>query len=390
MTTGRTVGPLFFGSEIYRGSTYGAAHPLRIPRVSTVMDLCRALGWFAQGSYRTAPCAKPKALEIWHDRDYLAALQGAEGAGEVSDDVRRRHHLGTLSNPVFPQMYRRPATGAGAAMLAAELLANADAGVIFVPGGGTHHGMPDRANGFCYLNDPVLAILTLQRMGLRRVAYVDIDAHHCDGVAHGFAADPGVMLMSVHEEARWPFTGALDEVGVGNMINLPVPRGFNDSEMQVIIDRLMIPKIAAFAPDAIVLQCGADGVTEDPLSRLALSNNAHRAVLRAVRAICPRLLVLGGGGYNPWTVARTWAAVWADLAGFDIPERLPPEAEEILAGIGWGGGGRPPPASNLLTSLSDPPRNGPVRTEITDRIAHLARRASPVARAAPLATSRQG
>lgn len=378
MRQGKTVGPLFFGSEIYRSSTYGSAHPLRIPRVSTVMDLCRTLGWLPQGSYRTAPCAKPKALEIWHDRDYLAALQAAETVGEVTDEVRRRHHLGTLSNPVFPQMYRRPATGAGGAMLAAELLAAADGGAVFVPGGGTHHGLPDRANGFCYLNDPVLAILTLQRGGMRRVAYVDIDAHHCDGVAHGFATDPGVLMISVHEEARWPFSGALDEVGVGNMVNLPVPAGFNDSEMQAVVDRLIGPKIAAFEPEAIVLQCGADGVTEDPLSRLALSNNAHRAVLAAVRSLCPRLLVLGGGGYNPWTVARTWTAIWADIAGIAIPDQLPPEAGAILAGVGWGRGGRPPPAPGLLTTIADPPRDGPVRTEILDRIAHLMRHPMPV------------
>jgi acetoin utilization protein AcuC len=377
MTEKKSVGPLFFGSEIYRGSTYGSAHPLRIPRVSTVMDLCRAMGWFPQGSYRAAPCAKPKALEIWHDGEYLAALQAAEVAGEVPEDVRRRHHLGTLSNPVFPQMFRRPATGAGGAMLAAELLAAAESGVIFVPGGGTHHGMPDRANGFCYLNDPVLAILTLQRGGMRRIAYVDIDAHHCDGVAHGFAADPGVLMISVHEEARWPFTGALDETGIGNMVNLPVPAGFNDSEMQAIIDGLIGPMIAAFAPDAIVLQCGADGVTEDPLSRLALSNNAHRAVLAAVQSLCPHLLVLGGGGYNPWTVARAWTTIWADIAGHVIPDRLPPEACAILAGISWGGGGRPPPAPGLLVTLADGPRNGPVRTEIHDRIAHLMHRALP-------------
>ncbi len=376
MTTTKTVGPLFLGSEIYRGSSYGGAHPLRIPRVSTVIDLCRALGWFPSGSYRTAPCAKPAALAIWHDPGYLAALQAAERDGTVSDDVRRRHHLGTLSNPVFPQMYRRPATGAGGVMLATELLTNADSGVIFVPGGGTHHGMSDRANGFCYLNDPVLAILTLQRAGLRRVAYVDIDAHHCDGVAHGFAADPSVLMISVHEEARWPFTGKIDDDGIGNMVNLPVPAGFNDSEMQAAIDRLIVPKVTDFAPDAVVLQCGADGVAEDPLSRLSLSNNAHRAVLAALRPLAPRLLVLGGGGYNPWTVARTWTAVWADIAGFAIPESLPTEAQAILRDLTWGGGGRPPPAPELLTTIADPPRNGPFRTEIRDRIAHLLRQSS--------------
>lgn len=371
MITQRTVGPLFFGSEIYRGSSYGGAHPLRIPRVSTVMDLCRALGWLTPDSYRTSPCAKPAALSIWHDAEYLAALQAAETSGKVSDAVRARHHLGTVSNPVFAQMYRRPATGAGAAMLAAQMLAGADRGAMFVPGGGTHHGMPDRANGFCYLNDPVLAILTLQRAGLTRIAYVDIDAHHSDGVAHAFARDASVLMISVHEEARWPFTGKIDEVGTDNMVNLPVPRGFNDSEMAVVTDRLLVTRVAAFAPQALVLQCGADALAEDPLSRLALSNNAHRAVLAALRPLSPRLLVLGGGGYNPWSVARLWSLIWADLAVHAVPDPLPSAAQAILQGLTWGGGGRIAPEPRLLTSLVDLPRQGPVRTEITDRISQL-------------------
>jgi acetoin utilization protein AcuC len=374
MKAGATVGPLFFGSEIYRHSTYGAAHPLRIARVSTVMDLCRVLGWFSPLSYRTSPMAKPKALAIWHDGDYLDALQKAEATGVVSDDVRRRHHLGTLSNPIFAEMYRRPATGAGGAMLAAELLAHASAGSIFVPGGGTHHGMADRANGFCYLNDPVLAILTMQRAGLRRIAYVDIDAHHCDGVADAFSNDNSVLLVSVHEEARWPFSGGIDEVGVGNMVNLPVPRGFHDAEMQAVLERVIVPALTAFQPDALVLQCGADSLAEDPLARLALTNNAYRAVLAGLRGRAPRLLMLGGGGYNPWNVARVWALLWADLAGHGVPQALPPAAEAILRGIDWGGRVRPLPADHFFTTLADAPRPLPVRPEVSARIAYLANR----------------
>ena len=162
MTGGASA--LFIGSRIYRGSSYGAGHPLRIPRVPVVMDLCAALGWL-EGRYCTSPRAKPAALTAFHTVDYIAALQRAEAEGVVDDAVRARHHIGTLSNPVFAQVYSRPATGAGGVMLAAEMLAEA-AGRVYVPGGGTHHGMPDRANGFCYLNDPVLGILSLRRAGL--------------------------------------------------------------------------------------------------------------------------------------------------------------------------------------------------------------------------------
>jgi acetoin utilization protein AcuC len=366
--------PRFIGSEIYRRSSYGAWHPLRIPRVSTVMDLARAMGWFAPGQFVPSPRAKAAALTAWHTPDYVAAVQAAEAGGGVPEAVRVRHGLGTVSNPVFPEMFRRPATAVGGSILAGELLR--DGGVVHSPGGGTHHAFPDRAGGFCYFNDPVFAILSLRAQGLRRVAYVDIDAHHPDGVEHAFAGDTDVLMVSVHEERRWPFTGALEARGAGEVWNLPVPRDFNDSEMRAALEGLILPRLSAFRPEAVVLQCGADAVEEDPLSRLALSNNAHWAVVAAVKAAAPRLLVLGGGGYNPWTVGRLWAGNWAVLNGYEIPERLPAEAEAVLRGIVWTGAraGRAPPA-HWMTTLRDAPREGEVRDEVRGRLRALAERA---------------
>ncbi|MCA3455008.1 MAG: acetoin utilization protein AcuC [Rhodobacter sp.] len=363
------VGPFLVGSDIYRASSYGHRHPLSIPRVSTVMDLSHALGWLPASRFRRSPRAKPAALALWHDPDYLAALQAAEQRGVATPEDRARFHLGTVSNPVFPEVFRRPATSAGGAMLAAELLRHA--GVIYVPAGGTHHGLPGRANGFCYTNDPVLAMLVLRRAGVRRIAYVDIDAHHCDGVEAAFAEDPEALLISVHEEGRWPFTGHLCDDGCGNCFNLPVPRGFNDTEMRAVLDRLILPRVAAFRPGAIVLQCGADALEEDPLSRLSLSNNAHWSVVAALRPLSPRYLVLGGGGYDPWSVGRCWTGVWATLCGQEIPDRLPAAAQDVLQALAPG---RRPPAPHMMTTLRDVPREGPVRPEVADRLAALARR----------------
>ena len=367
-------GPLFLGSGIYRGSSYGPHHPLRVPRVSTVMDLCAALGWLPPARYRTSPRAKAAALTAYHTPAYIAALQQAEASGQVDDDTRRRHHLGTTSNPVFPEMFRRPATGAGGVMLAAELLARHGAGAIHVPGGGTHHGLPDRANGFCYLNDPVLALMALRHAGLHRLACVDLDAHHPDGVEPAFAGDPDLLMISVHEENRWPFTGNLTDDAGGNAFNLPVPRGYNDTEARAVLHHLILPRLAAHKPQAIVLQMGADSLQEDPLSRLALSNRAYVEALAEIRPLSPRLLLLGGGGYNPWSVGRCWSALWATLAGLDIPDRLPDDASDILRALTWNGGTRPPPEPHMTTTLLDPPREGPLRPEITTRLAHLAAR----------------
>lgn len=360
--------PLFIGSDIYRGSSYGAQHPLRVPRVSTAMDLSRAMGWLPSEVYVPSPRVKPAALTVWHTADYVAALHAAEAAQSVSDTVRARHALGTPNNPVFPEMYRRPATAAGGSLLAGELLR--DGGIVYHPAGGTHHGMPDRAGGFCYLNDPVLAILSLRRNGAQRVVYVDIDAHHPDGVEVAFGNDPDVLMISVHEDGLWPRTGPLD--ATESLVNLPVPRGLNDDEMALIRDDVILRRVAAFDADAIVLQCGADAVEEDPQAHLSLSNQSHWSIVRSLMGLAPRLLVLGGGGYNPWSVGRLWTGVWGALNGFEVPDRLGAEAEAVLRALRFEGNSRGKnPPEHWFTTLGDAPRHGAIRDEIRARIARL-------------------
>lgn len=356
--------PLFLGSEIYRGSSYGARHPLAIPRVPTVIDLARALGWLPPDRYRTSPRAKPEALTAFHTPAYVDALMRAEADQTVTDGTRTRHGLGTLSNPVYPEMFRRPATGAGGAMLAAELVR--DGGVVHVPGAGTHHGMPDRAAGFCYLNDAVLGLLAWCDQGLTNILYLDLDAHHGDGVELAFHDDPRVFTVSIHEDGRWPHTGRLGDRAGGHARNLPVPEGFCDAEMDWLLRHAILPLIRHLRPQAIMIQCGADAIEEDPLSRLALTNAAHRAVVAAVMPLAPRLIVTGGGGYNPWGVARCWAGIWATLNRLPIPPRLPPRAEAVLRGLSWSrAAGRDPPA-HWLTTLADAPRPGAVRPVIRE------------------------
>lgn len=362
--------PFFIGSEIYRHSSYGGWHPLRIPRVSTVMDLSRALGWLPPAQFINSPRAKPAALHAFHTPEYVAALAEAEKAQSVSEAVRDRHNIGTHSNPIFGEMFRRPATSAGGAILAGELLAKG--GAVYAPAAGTHHAMADRANGFCYFNDPVLAMLSLRHHGAPRIAYVDIDAHHPDGVESAFAADQDVLMLSVHEENRWPRTGRLEDAGAGQVFNLPVPQGFNDSEMALVLESLILPAIIAFRPDAIVLQCGADAVTEDPQSRMALSNNAHWAIVAALQVASPRFLALGGGGYNPWSVGRLWTGVWGTMNGHPIPEQLVSEGQAVLEALTWDRRGRTLlPEPHWTTTLRDAPRPGPISPEVFDRLRQL-------------------
>jgi len=206
----------------------------------------------------------------------------------------------------------------------------------------------------------VLAILALLDGGLDRVAYVDIDAHHGDGVEDAFAADDRVLTVSVHEAGRWPLRPGVAQRQTKWARNLAQPAGFNDSEMRLVIDRVLVPLVESFRPDALVLQCGADGLAEDPLSRLALSNNAHVAVVTRLAPLSPRLLVLGGGGYNPWSVARCWTRIWAALNGHPVPGRLPDAAEAVLRALTWRRrAGRNPP-EDWFTTLADAPRDGPI------------------------------
>ncbi len=371
--------PLYIGSEIYRHSSYGGVHPLTIPRVSVCTDLCRAMGWLGEAHYRTAPMASPGDVLRFHAADYIEALRRAEDKQSVDAATRARHGLGSGDNPVYPEMYRRPMTGAGGMMLAARLTASGEARVVHCPGGGTHHGRPDRAAGFCYLNDVALALLVWQERGLRRIAYVDIDAHHGDGVQDAFADDPRVLTLSIHEAMRWPIrrnaaagdprgTGLAADRAGGAARNFPVPAALNDSEMRVLMQRAVLPMVRAHQPQAIFLQCGADALDDDPLSRLALSNNAHieiageLAKLSGARGI--PLIVSGGGGYNPYSVGRCWACVWASLNDIIIPERATPEAESVLRALHYPrAAGRDPPL-RWLTSLRDAPREGEVRGEV--------------------------
>ncbi len=354
--------PLYIGSEIYRNSSYGPKHPLAVPRVSVCTDLCRCLGWLPDTVYHDAPMATDAELTRFHAPDYIAALRQAESQQEVSDAVRARFRIGAEGNPVYREVFRRPAISAGGVMLAARL--TAAGGIVHCPGGGTHHGRADRASGFCYLNDPVLGLLTWLDLGLDNLLYLDIDAHHGDGVQDAFYDDPRVFTISVHEAGRWPFTGLADDRGGGTARNFPLPAGCNDSEFAWVMQHAILPLIVERRPQAIMLQAGADALEEDPLAKLSLSNNAHRAVVQAVMGLAPRLVVLGGGGYNPWTVGRCWALIWASLNDFPVPDRLPPTAEAQMRGLHYDrAAGRNPP-EHWLTTLQDPPRNGPIRDAV--------------------------
>ena len=367
--------PLFIGSEIFRDTPHGPRHPLSIARVCATMDLCRALGWLPDSAYCDSPRADTSDLTRFHEPSYVAALQAAERTGRASTTDRERYNLGRMESPIHAAMFSRPATAVGASLHAADLLVSTvKAGQgrrIYSPAGGTHHGRPNRASGFCYFNDPVLAILRMLDGGIERICYLDYDAHHGDGVEDAFADEPRILTLSVHEQGRWPKTGATPGWSHTAAGNLPVPPGFNDSELAFIVDQAIRPICSAFEPQIVVVQCGADALADDPLSKLKLSNGALWHAVAASIDLAPAALVLGGGGYNPWSVARCWTGVWAALCGHDIPTHMPPKGEAVLRDLTWHrAAGRNPP-QHWFDTLADQANRGDVRAAVRAAVAAI-------------------
>jgi acetoin utilization protein AcuC len=355
---------ILIGSEIYRNSQFGGKHPLSIPRVSAVLDLIKAIGICDKEEYKTGPCAKPELLQRFHTPEYISILKKTEMSQKISQIDAKTYNIGSLSNPVFPEMFKRPATSVGSSLLAADLVA--DGGRAYSLGGGLHHGMAAYANGFCFLNDLAFAINRLRELGIQRVAYIDLDAHHCDGVTAAFPEDENLFIVSAHEDKRWPFTGGVDENLVDRFLNIPLPSRCNDTEYLFIFEKLVFPLLERFQPEALVIQGGADALEDDPMSRLSLSNQVLWKILTMLLEQSQRVILTGGGGYNPWTVSRLWTGFWALMSGRAIPENLPSEAISLLKSLSWQR--QTMPKERLLNSILDIPREGQLRDEVRDLV----------------------
>ena len=354
--------PAFYiGSEIYRKPAFGLNHPLNIVRHAAVLDLLHMLGWLDEDSFRESTPATVEQLLEFHNQAYVQALQYANATGRVEPAVRERYQLGTFENPLFPGLFERASMTVGGSILSAELAVRGH--VVFHPTGGTHHGRADRASGFCYFNDPVFAILTLLKEGRKKVLYIDLDAHHGDGVEEAFSDEERVTTISIHEAERWPFSGTESRPDAG-IYNLPVPQQMNDSELEFIVDKVILPLVDRDRADALVLCCGADCLAGDPLSRMALSNVAlWDTVERLIGKGLPTV-ILGGGGYNPWTVTRYWAGMWGRITGQSFPDRLPAEATDYLRSLECDLIDEDDINDAWLTTIADDPQPGPVRDAI--------------------------
>jgi acetoin utilization protein AcuC len=316
-------------------------HPLKPVRVRLTIELARALDILDRDGVRIVapePAGDDALLRV-HTAGYLDAVKAAS-----RDPFFRGHGLNTPDNPVFDGMHEASAQVAGATIAAAEAVWSGSATRAVNVAGGLHHAMPDRASGFCVYNDPAIAIARLLDLGAQRIAYVDVDVHHGDGVQEVFFNDPRVLTVSLHETplALFPGTGFPDEIGgpdaAGSAVNVALPPGCADAGWLRAFHAVVPGVLRAFRPELLVTQCGADTHRLDPLADLRLSVDGQRASHLALRALADELcggrwVATGGGGYAlVECVPRAWTHLIATVTGDPLdPATLTPPAWRSLA-----------------------------------------------------------
>ncbi len=320
-------GPLLVFGPRSLDYDFGPAHPLSPRRFGPGIDLLRAVGAVPGLAPEPAPDAE---LEWLHTAHYLAAVRrlSADPGGPPEAGI------GPGDDPAFAGMHEAAAAVAGGSIRAIEAVLRGDVSHAYHPGGGLHHAMRARASGFCIYNDVALAIARARREGLR-VLYVDLDVHHGDGVQALHYSDPGVLTISFHESGRslFPGSGFVDEMGegiaAGTSINVPM-EPLTGPQVWLSAIRTLVPTLAAaFGPDIVVSQHGADGHAWDPLAHLALTTTVMGEAARLVDRVAHRYasgrwLATGGGGYAIYRVVpRAWALTWLAGAHRDAPARLP-------------------------------------------------------------------
>ncbi len=315
---------------------HGLQHPLRPERVLLTWELIEAYGLDALPNVARLGCepADRATLELVHTPAFIDATTRA-GHGEEGE--WGRFGYGPGDNPIFDDMHEAGAIVAGATVAAARAVWSGEAEHAFNAAGGLHHAMPERASGFCVYDDPAVAIAWMLAQGAERVAYVDVDVHHGDGVQACFWHDPRVLTVSIHEYAPefgfFPGTGGLDERGgpgaEGSAVNVPLPPGTADDAWLDAFRTVIPPVVRRFRPDVLVTQLGCDTHASDPLAHLRLTTRAYREAAAelhglAHEAAAGRWVATGGGGYQ-WArvVPRAWTTYFAEMAGAEIPDHLP-------------------------------------------------------------------
>jgi acetoin utilization protein AcuC len=310
-------------------------HPLVPARLRYTYELLEAYGAFRLEEARLVTPRQATTQEVgaFHTPAYVEAVRGLSQSQGL-DQAERFDFSQGGDNPIFPGMFDAALWSTGASLTAAELLLAGEAEAAASFSGGLHHAMPSRASGFCIFNDPVIAIQRLLKEGLR-VAYVDIDCHHGDGVQFAFYQTDQVLTISLHESGQYlfPGTGSPEETGLGPgrgySVNVPLFPYTDDETYLWAFRQVVPPLVARFQPDVLVTQLGIDTHFQDPITHLQLTVQGYGQVVQELKKLSPgRWLALGGGGYHIPAVIRGWALAYGVALGCEWPDELPAAFQE--------------------------------------------------------------
>jgi acetoin utilization protein AcuC len=313
-------GSVFVYSDELAWFDFGSDHYFKPERAAKTYELCNRYGVMNYDWMKilNPECPDASILKLFHDDEYIRLLEKASN-GEFSLEILERG-IGTQDNPILPGIFEWSLRVTGGTVAALNRILKGEALTAFNPLGGFHHARRGSAEGFCYVNDIVIAIKdALIKSPDKKIAYIDIDAHHGNGVQEAFYDDPRVFFLCMHETGRtlYPWSGNENETGEGAgrgfTVNIPLESGADDEVFSYAFDEIIQPLLGNFAPDLVVAELGADMLISDPLTHLKLTNNGYIRAVKKVIQICPRILALGGGGYDLYRTARCWTLAWAAL-----------------------------------------------------------------------------
>jgi acetoin utilization protein AcuC len=305
-------------SDSIANSEYTPTHPFKPVRARFFLELLNRYHRNDYFSVLSPERLDEELLYLFHDEWYIDLLKRAD-RGEFTVEMLYAG-LGTADNPLFRGMFDLMLKIAGGTYAGAKLLLNGKARCVFSPISGLHHAERNRASGFCYVNDIAIAGAALVREG-RRIACVDIDAHHGNGVQDAFYASDRVLTISVHESGETLFPGSGNETeigegaGVGYNVNIPLKAGTDDEVYVYAFDAIVPQLLEQFAPEIVFMQIGGDCHRDDPLAHLNVTSNGYKSVVGTVNSLSPRILAMGGGGYNVFKTAALWVLAWSTLTG---------------------------------------------------------------------------
>lgn len=333
-----TAEAIFIYSPDVEKYNFGPSHPFKSGRTTNAFKALQAWNYFTSASLTPPRKASPDELLLFHTKDHVEALKSGDKRNLLY------YGIGTGDNPYFENLYEATLIVAGATLTAMESILTKTR-IAFSFSGGLHHAHPRYASGFCLINDAAIAISKYlkEKTPSRQasIAYVDIDAHHGDGVIYGFYEEPRVLGISIHESGRYlfPGTGFVNERGKGDgegfTINIPLPPGSDETIFIKAVDDIIMPALELSKPSLLVVQFGTDGYYEDPLTHLNYSPKCYWYFANCIKNYLEnnddaKVVVLGGGGYVPWFASITWAVATMIISGFENVEEVP---EEVLHNI---------------------------------------------------------